>query len=250
VRETVTVFGVSVGAMRKVEVLARIYVHRGSKRGVPEVGLFMKTVDSIVKSWLPITLLFGALFFAAPLSAQDAPAAPSPSATIAAAPSISATAPSAGTDEGYQLGAGDKVHVAVFGEDDLGGEYDVDGGGFVRLPLIGTVKAGGLTVRDFEEEIKTKLDDGFMKDAKVSVAVTSYRPFYIIGEVNKPGQYPYVNDMTVLNAVALAGGYTYRANDTEVYIQRNGQAKEEPFPADQTTKVLPGDIVRVPERFF
>ena len=89
-----------------------------------------------------------------------------------------------------------------------------------------------------------------MKDAKVSVAVVSYRPFYIIGEVNKPGEYPYVNDMSILNAIALAGGYTYRANDTEVYIQRNGQSKEESFPADQTTKVLPGDIVRVPERFF
>ncbi len=142
------------------------------------------------------------------------------------------------------------MRVVVFGEEDLGGEYDVDGSSFVRLPLIGQVKAGGLTVRSFEEEIKTKLDDGFMKDAKVSVAVTSYRPFYIIGEVNKPGEYPYVNDMSVLNAVALAGGYTYRADDTEVYIQRNGQEKEVQFPADQTTKVQPGDIVRVPERFF
>jgi len=210
----------------------------------------MKLFDFIAKSWLTIGLLFGALMFVGPLSAQTALMASPPTATAGAAPSNSATTPLAGTDEGYQLGAGDKVRVVVFGEEDLGGEYDVDGGGFVRLPLIGTVKAGGLTVRNFEEEIKTKLDDGFMKDAKVSVAVTSYRPFYIIGEVNKPGQYPYVNDMTVLNAVALAGGYTYRANDTEVYIQRNGQAKEEAFPADQTTKVQPGDIVRVPERFF
>lgn len=203
----------------------------------------MELLDSIVKSWLQIGLVFGVLLFAGPVSAQDAPAPPAPTAAAAAAPPSS-------TDEGYQLGAGDKVRVVVFGEEDLGGEYDVDGSGFVRLPLIGQVKAGGLTVRSFEEEIKTKLDDGFMKDAKVSVAVTSYRPFYIIGEVNKPGEYPYVNDMSVLNAVALAGGYTYRADDTEVYIQRNGQAKEEPFPADQTTKVQPGDIVRVPERFF
>ena len=116
--------------------------------------------------------------------------------------------------------------------------------------LIGQVQAGGLTVRAFEEEVKAKLDDGFMKDAKVSVAIANYRPFYIIGEVNKPGEYPYVSDMSVLNAVALAGGYTYRANDSEVYIQRNGQSKEQSFPADQTTKVQPGDIVRVPERFF
>ena len=203
----------------------------------------MKPFDLIAKNWLSIGLLFGVLLFSSPLFAQAVSTAPNPSATGASEPSPS-------SDEGYQLGAGDKVRVAVFGEDDLGGEYDVDGGGFVRLPLIGTLKAGGLTVRDFEEEIKAKLDDGFMKDAKVSVAVTSYRPFYIIGEVNKPGQYPYVNDMSVLNAIALAGGYTYRANDSDVYIQRNGQSKEEPFPADQTTKVQPGDIVRVPERFF
>ena len=84
----------------------------------------------------------------------------------------------------------------------------------------------------------------------MSVAVVSYRPFYIIGEVNKPGEYPYVNDMSILNAIALDGGYTYRANDTEVFIQSNGQSKEDSFPADQTTKVQPGDIVRVPERFF
>jgi len=202
----------------------------------------MKLIDSVTKSWLPIGLLFGVLLFAGPICAQDAPAAPTSSA-MAAVPSLN-------TDEGYQLGSGDKVRVVVFGEDNLGGDYDVDGTGMVRLPLIGQVKAGGLTVRDFEGEIKAKLDDGFMKDAKVSVAVVSYRPFYIIGEVNKPGEYPYVNDMSILNAIALAGGYTYRANDTEVYIQRNGQSKEESFPADQTTKVQPGDIVRVPERFF
>jgi polysaccharide export outer membrane protein len=203
----------------------------------------MKFIDSIKKSWLPIGLFLGVLLSAGPIYAQDAPADPALSTTAAAASSPS-------TDEGYQLGSGDKVRVVVFGEDNLGGDYDVDGTGMVRLPLIGQVKAGGLTVRDFEGEIKAKLDDGFMKDAKVSVAVVTYRPFYIIGEVNKPGEYPYVNDMSILNAIALAGGYTYRANDTEVYIQRNGQSKEESFPADQTTKVQPGDIVRVPERFF
>jgi polysaccharide export outer membrane protein len=203
----------------------------------------MKLLDSITKSWLPIGLFLSVLLFAGPICAQVAPAAPDSSAMAAAAPPSS-------TDEGYQLGAGDKVRVVVFGEDNLGGDYDVDGTGMVRLPLIGQVKAGGLTVRSFEEEIKAKLDDGFMKDAKVSVAVVSYRPFYIIGEVNKPGEYPYVNDMSVLNAIALAGGYTYRANDAEVYIQRNGLSKEESFPADQTTKVQPGDIIRVPERFF
>ncbi|MBI3678410.1 MAG: SLBB domain-containing protein, partial [Proteobacteria bacterium] len=102
----------------------------------------------------------------------------------------------------------------------------------------------------FELQIKQKLDAGYLKDARVNVEVVNYRPFYIIGEVNKPGEYPYVNDMNLLNAIALAGGYTNRADDSDVYIRRNGSTKEVEFPADQTTKVMPGDIIRVSERFF
>ena len=151
----------------------------------------------------------------------------------------------------YTLGTGDKVRVTVFGEDDLGGEFQVDGSGYLRLPLIGQVKAAGLSVRNFETQVKQKLEEGqYLKDAKVNVEVLSYRPFYIMGEVNKPGEYPYVNDMSVLTAVALAGGYTYRANDSEVLIRRNGETKEQQLPADETTKVHPGDIIRIPERFF
>ena len=88
-------------------------------------------------------------------------------------------------------------------------------------------------------------DGEYLKDPRVSVEVTNYRPFYIIGEVNKPGEYPYVNDMSVLNAVALAGGYTFRADNSSVYIRRNGELKETHYPADLTTKVVPGDIIRV-----
>jgi polysaccharide export outer membrane protein len=82
------------------------------------------------------------------------------------------------------------------------------------------------------------------------VDVINYRPFYILGQVNKPGEYPYVNGMTVLNAVALAGGYTYRASESNIYIRRKGSDKEQSAPADQGTKVFPGDIIRIPERFF
>ena len=152
--------------------------------------------------------------------------------------------------EDYQLGAGDKVRIIVYGEDDLGGEYQVDGGGQIRLPLIGQVDAGGQSIHQLENDIKTKLDNGYLKDARVSAEVINYRPFYIIGEVNKPGEYPYVSGMTVLNAVALAGGYTYRANDTDVYIRRNGSTDEISMPADQSTKINPGDFIRVRERFF
>lgn len=149
----------------------------------------------------------------------------------------------------YHLGTGDKLRIIVYGEDDLGGQYDIDGTGMVRLPLVGQVQAAGLTVRQFEQQVKAKLDQGYLKDARVSVEVANYRPFYILGEVNKPGEYPYVNGMSVLTAVAMAGGYTYRANESEVYVRRNGSTEEQSVNADQTN-INPGDIIRVPERFF
>ncbi len=153
-------------------------------------------------------------------------------------------------DSAYQLDAGDKLRVIVFGEMDLGGEYEVDGSGFVRLPLIGQLRAGGLAVNEFENSMKEALEKGYLRDARVSVEVINYRPFYILGQVNRPGEYPYVNGMSVLNAVALAGGYTYRANESSVYIRRRGAMEESLAPVDQRTRVNPGDIITVRERFF
>jgi protein involved in polysaccharide export with SLBB domain len=150
----------------------------------------------------------------------------------------------------YRLGAGDKVRVTVYGENELGGEFAVDGGGYIRLPLIGEVKAAGLSARNVETEVEKQLKDGYLVAPRVNVEVTAYRPFYILGEVNRPGPYPYVNGMTVLNAVALAGGYTYRANEKVGVIRRNGQSKEERLPLDQTIKIYPDDIITVKERFF
>jgi protein involved in polysaccharide export with SLBB domain len=150
----------------------------------------------------------------------------------------------------YKLDTGDKVRVTVYGEDDLSGEFDVDGSGNVRLPLIGQVHAAGLTLHDFEKAVEANLSDGYLVNPKVSAAVTNYRPFTILGEVNRPGEYPYENGMTVLNAVALGGGYTYRANKDEVYIRRKGTPTEVQVPADDTTAVYPGDTVRVDERIF
>lgn len=150
----------------------------------------------------------------------------------------------------YKLDTGDKLRVIVFGDDNLGGEYDVDDGGYVRMPLIGQVKAAGLDLHEFESVVEDKLKAGYLNDPRVSVEVINYRPFYIIGEVNKPGEYPYVNGMNVLTAVALAGGFTYRADDSSVYVRRKGAPDESAEPADQVTAVQPGDILRVPERFF
>ncbi len=152
----------------------------------------------------------------------------------------------------YQLDAGDRVRVIVFNEPDLSGEFEVDGTGVVSLPLIGKVSACGLTARDFEDAIATALLDGYLKDPRVSIEVLNFRPFYIIGEVENGGEYDYVPDMTVLNAVALAGGYTYRADDRRVYITQAGANSEVEVRLDEGAgiQVLPGDIIRVPERFF
>ena len=156
----------------------------------------------------------------------------------------------AAAEAAYTLGTGDKVHVTVFGETDLSGDYDVDGSGYMRLPLIGQVKAAGLTVTELENTIQTRLASGYLKNPRVSAEVTNYRPFYILGEVNKPGQYPYASGMNVLRAVALAGGFTYRADESDVYIRHKGSNKEVSVPANQSSVVEPGDVIRVTERFF
>jgi polysaccharide export outer membrane protein len=148
----------------------------------------------------------------------------------------------------YRLGSGDKLRVIVFGEEDLSGEFEVDGTGSVSLPLIGQVSAQGETLRGFEEAVEEALRDGYLKNPRVSAEVLNYRPFYIIGEVETGGEYPFVSGMHVLNAVALAGGYTYRANADKVFITRRGREHE--FSATSDAKIQPGDVVRVPERFF
>jgi polysaccharide biosynthesis/export protein VpsN len=148
---------------------------------------------------------------------------------------------------GYRLGSGDEVKVTVFNHADLSGQFTVSGEGMLSLPLVGNVEAGGLTPDQVEAKIKQALEPDYLKNASVSVEVLNYRPFYILGEVNKPGSYPYVAGMRVVNAVALSGGYTVRASQGKIFIERGGQKK---IPADPQTVVLPGDIVHVPERFF
>lgn len=150
----------------------------------------------------------------------------------------------------YQLGAGDKLRVIVYGEQDLSGEFDVDGSGAVSLPLIGEVRAAEKTLRELEIAVADKLREGYLADPRVNIEVLNYRPYYIVGEVEEPGELPYTAGMTVLNAVAVAGGYTYRADTTRVFVARPNQAGEIEYPADQSLNVKPGDIIRVPERFF
>lgn len=150
----------------------------------------------------------------------------------------------------YRLGAGDTVRVIVFGEEQLSGEFRVDGSGAIAMPLVGEIPAKGLTTRELERSIAERLSQGYIRDARVSAEVTSFRPFYILGEVTNPGQYPYVNGMTAVTAVAMAGGYTYRARQDYVLITRGGDPEKQMRRAPVNTRVLPDDVIRIPERFF
>jgi protein involved in polysaccharide export with SLBB domain len=163
--------------------------------------------------------------------------------------SVAPNAAEAPTGE-YVLGTSDKLKIIVFNEEELTGDFEVDSSGAVDFPLTGPVKAAGLTPAQFSQALTAALKGGYLRDPKVSVQVQSYRPFFIMGEVTKPGEYPYRNGMNVVSAVATAGGYTYRAQTGSVFLKRANEAQERKVPADPRTTILPGDIVRVPERFF
>lgn len=150
----------------------------------------------------------------------------------------------------YRLGPGDALRLIVFGEEQLSGEFRVDNGGSVALPLIGEVPARGRTPRELEQEIAQRLGQGYVRDARVSVEVLNFRPFYIYGEVNRPGQYPYAPAMTAEAAVAVAGGYTYRANQNYILITRGRDPQKRQWRAPVSAPVFPDDVVRVPERYF
>ena len=150
----------------------------------------------------------------------------------------------------YKLGAGDQVRVIVFGEDNLSGEFIVDGGGAVSMPLVGEVRARGRTIREFQRGVEAALKGGYLNDPRVSAEVMNYRPFYILGEVEESGEYPFSEGLTVVNAVATAGGFRYRANTKVIFIKRSGDFNEIEYPLTTTTPVRPGDTIRVGERLF
>ncbi len=159
-------------------------------------------------------------------------------------------APAFGQEAEYRLGTGDQIRVTVFGQADLSGEFKVGTNGNISLPLIGKVAALGHTLQELELAIIGKLKPDYLRNPQVSIDVLNYRPFYIIGEVKNPGSYPYVGGMRVVNAVAMAGGFTYRARESKLLITRAKNPQKKPELAEQNTLVLPGDVIKVPERFF
>ncbi|GGD13019.1 polysaccharide biosynthesis/export family protein [Aquisalinus flavus] len=155
-----------------------------------------------------------------------------------------------GSLDDYKLGSGDKLRVIVFEEEGLTGEFQVDGSGLVSMPLIGEIRAAGQTVRQFEVSVADALRGAYLRDPRVSAEVLDFRPYYILGEVNRPGTYPYISGLTVFNAVATAEGFTYRANQRHVYIRRAGENEEQRHPLNSTIQVNPGDTIRIGERIF
>jgi protein involved in polysaccharide export with SLBB domain len=154
------------------------------------------------------------------------------------------------TSTAYTLGSSDKLRVTVFGHEDLSGEFQVDGNGAISLPLIGQTPAKGLTTAELETAIATSLGSGYILKPRVSVEVINYRPFYILGEVGEPGEYPYTNGLTVQNAVAAAGGFTYRADTRVVFIKSIDSDREVKYRLTPATVVKPGDTLRIDERLF
>jgi protein involved in polysaccharide export with SLBB domain len=164
--------------------------------------------------------------------------------------SLEAETPAATTDT-YRLSPGDKLKVTVFNEADLTGEFQVNERGNVAFPLAGEIKASGSTPDEFRDRLTQRLRGKFVKNPRVSIEMVNYRPFNVLGEVRNAGQYPYRPGLSVQDAVAMAGGFTYRANNRTVYIRRADAAGEITVNTDgEKVPILPGDNLRVPERYF
>ncbi len=198
---------------------------------------------------LAVALMFGAAMLSACEGGFAGPGGSTSAPGVGVAPEPDASAAIAFA-EAYRLGVGDKVRVIVYGEEDLSGEFEVDSTGVIALPLVGETAAQGKTLREFEQTVTIAFGDGYVRDPRVSVEVVNFRPFFILGEVTAPGEYSYKSGMNILNAVAMAKGYTFRASTSYVYITRDGSTEEVEYPADHSTKIFPGDIIKVPERIF
>lgn len=150
----------------------------------------------------------------------------------------------------YRVGVGDKVRITVFGEADLSGTFEVNAQGNIALPLVGEVPAAGRDARGVRDAAIQRLSEGYLKSPRVTVEVVGYRPIYVHGEVKTGGEYPFKIGTRLRDAVAIAGGYTYRATTSYVVLSRDGAANEIRVRMPNDMLVMPGDNIRVPERFF
>lgn len=155
-------------------------------------------------------------------------------------------------EDEYRVSSGDKLHIIVFGEDTLTGDYVITSGGNLTFPLVGNLPASDKTVEQLQTVLSAKLADGYVNDPRVSIQVVSFRPFYILGEVNRPGEYPVSTGLTLQQAVASAGGYTYRANTRKVFLKRANEVQEKLLDLRDSGPIVvrAGDTIRIAERHF
>jgi len=159
-------------------------------------------------------------------------------------------APPAPSHAPYRLSSGDRLRVIVFGQDNLSNSYSVDGSGVISMPLIGRVRAQGLTTAELEKSVEARLRQGFIREPSVSAEVEAYRPFFVLGGVNAAGQYPFISGITAQNAVAVAGGFAPRAVESSVEITRTIDDQPTTFLAPLAYPLRPGDTVTIQERVF
>jgi len=170
---------------------------------------------------------------------------------VSAQDDLSKLPPASGTaDSTYKLGPGDKVMINIFNQDDLSGEYTLDGDGLFSMPLIGTVDANGLTPPELEALLVNRFKPDYLVNPRIFIQVGNYRPYYLMGEVAGTGAFPYQPGLTYLTAIAKAGGYTYRAKQDVVFVIRADDPTQTEIKLSVEEKVLPGDIIRVAERLF
>jgi polysaccharide biosynthesis/export protein len=183
------------------------------------------------------------------ISALRSSFAASPRATYAPAPAVYAAMPAV-HDRAYRLDAGDKLRVVVYGQEGLTNTYAIDAGGSITMPLIGAVAARGRTPAGLAAEISGKLRNGYIREPSVAVEIETYRPFFILGEVAAPGQYPYVPNMSVESAVAIAGGFSPRAQRDRVTLTHTDNSGPSRAVVPLGTPLSPGDTILVGERWF
>jgi polysaccharide biosynthesis/export protein len=204
----------------------------------------------------PILVALCVALAAAGCSLRRSPApvaiAPAPDAALVEGPVVIAAPEITGTIPAppYTLDSGDRLRIVVFGQEGLTNSYAVDAAGFVTMPLIGAVRARGLTPAGLSAAVAAKLRNGYIREPHVAAEIEAYRPFFILGEVTAPGQYPFVANMTVETAVAIAGGYTPRAYKATVDLTRVIDGQPYRGPAPNTFPVRPGDTITIKERWF
>jgi protein involved in polysaccharide export with SLBB domain len=191
--------------------------------------------------------LFFAMFALAACDSDPTPIVP----MAAAAGSSPGAGEAVSGRDSNKLGPNDRVRITVFGQPTLTGEYTLDGNGILAFPLIGNVPANGSTTIQLQQAIAAKLQPDYLVNPNVSAEVITRRPFYVIGEVQKPGNYPYVTDITAVNAIAMAGGFTRRARKNDFYIRRlDKDGKVVRLEANSGTVLQAGDTLEVRERVF